>query len=308
MTWNPLLGAALDAADRGWQVFPLVRAGKVPALRNWERRATTDKRQIYRWWVNAEVNVGVATGRSGLVVIDLDDGRGAAPPERFVGARNGRDVLGMLAAEVGAPVPTDTYEVATPRGGSHLYFRSPPGLVLRNTVGSLGWKIDSRSVGGYCVGAGSATEHGVYRVMRGGEVAELPDWLARALTPAPPPALAAPMELPARRACAYVSAIVESEARAVAAARKGTRHRVLLRAAGTLGRLVGGGELADHDARAVLLEACSGHVGIDGCTVEEVRRTVEDGLAYGRRLPRWVSQRRAQPDQNEPRAPTNDRV
>ncbi|MDN5855545.1 MAG: bifunctional DNA primase/polymerase, partial [Actinomycetia bacterium] len=122
-------------------------------------------------------------------------------PERFVDARKGRVVLAMLATEVGAPVPTDTYEVATPGGGSHLYFRSPPGLVLRNTVGSLGWKIDSRSVGGYCVAAGSATEHSVYRVMRGGEVAELPAWLARALTPAPPPALAAPMELPARRAC-----------------------------------------------------------------------------------------------------------
>ncbi|MDN5854703.1 MAG: bifunctional DNA primase/polymerase [Actinomycetia bacterium] len=108
MTWNPLLGAALDAADRGWHIFPLVRAGKVPTLRNWEQRATTNKRQIHRWWANAEVNVGVATGRSGLVVIDLDDGRGAAPPERFVDARNGRDVLAMLATEVGAPVTTDT--------------------------------------------------------------------------------------------------------------------------------------------------------------------------------------------------------
>jgi hypothetical protein len=132
------------------------RPGECPALRNWEQRATTDKRQIYRWWAGAEANVGVATGRSGLVVIDLDDGRGATAPERFVGARNGRDVLVMLAAEVGAQVPTDTYEVATPSGGSHLYFRSPPGLVLRNTVGSLGWKIDSRSVGGYCVAAGTS--------------------------------------------------------------------------------------------------------------------------------------------------------
>ena len=78
MTWNPLLGAALDAADRGWHVFPLVPAGKVPLLRSWEQRATTDKRQIYRWWADVEANVGVATGRSGLVVIDLDDGRGAA--------------------------------------------------------------------------------------------------------------------------------------------------------------------------------------------------------------------------------------
>jgi hypothetical protein len=289
MQWNPLLGAALDAADRGWHVFPLVRAGKCPALRNWEQRATTDKRQIYRWWSNAEANVGVATGRSGLVVIDLDDARGATPPERFVGARNGRDVLAMLAAEVGAQVPTDTYEVATPSGGSHLYFWSPPGLVLRNTVGSLGWKIDSRSVGGYCVAAGSVREDGVYRVVRGGAVAELPDWLARALTPAPPPPLDPPIELSARHASAYVSAIVKSETRAVAAARTGTRHRVLLKAARTLGRLVGGGELPDEAARAALLEACSGHVGIDGFTLGEMHRAIEDGVEYGKRLPRRVT-------------------
>jgi Bifunctional DNA primase/polymerase, N-terminal len=300
MTWNPLLGAALDAADRGWHVFPLVRAGKVPALRDWEQRATTDKRRIYRWWANGEANVGVATGRSGLVVIDLDDGRGAAPPERFVGARNGREVLAMLAAEVGAPVPTDTYEFATPSGGSHLYFRSPPGLVLRNTAGSLGWKIDSRSVGGYCVAAGSAGAEGVYRVVRGGEVAELPGWLARALTRPAPSAPGPPMELPAGRASAYVQAIIDSETRAVAAARTGTRHRVLLRAARTLGRLVGGGELDDQDARAALFEAGSGHVGIDGCTVEEVHRTIEDGVAYGKRLPRRVSRTRPRTDRARP--------
>ncbi|MHA6783174.1 bifunctional DNA primase/polymerase [Pseudonocardia saturnea] len=289
MTWNPLLGAALDAADRGWHVFPLVRAGKVPALRNWEQRATTGKRQIYRWWAHAEANVGVATGRSGLVVIDLDDGRGAAPPERFVGARNGRDVLAILAAEAGAPVPTDTYEVATPSGGSHMYFRSPPGVVLRNTAGSLGWKVDSRSVGGYCVAAGSIRGDGVYRVVRRGEVAELPDWLARALTPPPPPAPGPPMVLSAERASAYVRAIVESEARAVVAARTGTRHRVLLKAARTLGRLVGGGELDDQDARAALFEAGSSHIGIDGCTVDEVCRTIEGGVEFGRRLPRRIA-------------------
>lgn len=287
MVWNPFLGAALDAADRGWHVFPLVPAGKCPALRNWEQRATTDKRQIYRWWARADANIGVATGRSGLVVIDLDDGRGTSPPERFAGARNGSDVLAMLAGEVDAHVPA-TYEVTTP-GGRHLYFRSPPGLVLRNTAGSLGWKIDSRSVGGYCVAAGSVGETGVYRVVRGGAVAQLPDWLARALTPAPPPAPSSAVKLSARRANAYVSAIVTSEARTVAEARSGTRHQVLLKAARTLGRLVGGGELADEDARAALVEACSGHVGVDGFTVGEMHRAIEDGVEYGKRLPRRVT-------------------
>jgi hypothetical protein len=291
--WNPLLGAALDAADRGWHVFPLVRAGKTPALQAWEQRATTDKQQIFRWWANdSDKNIGVATGRSGLVVIDLDAGGGAAPPERFAGAGCGRDVLAVLAAEAGAQIPTDTYEVMTPSGGSHLYFRSPSGLVLRNTAGSLGWKIDSRAVGGYCVAAGSVREDGVYRVVRGGEIAELPGWLVQALTPAPRSELGPPMELSARRASAYVRAVMETETRAVTAARTGTRHRVLLKAARSLGRLVGGGELTDEAARAALSEAASGHIGVDGCTLGEVQRTIADGVEFGKRLPLRVSRAR----------------
>jgi hypothetical protein len=284
-----LLGAALDAADRGWHVFPLLRANKSPVLRNWEQRATTNKRQIYRWWIDAEWNVGIATGRSGLVVIDLDDGHGDTAPERFAGARDGREVLAFLAAEAGTCVPTNTYEVRTPGGGRHLYFRSPPEVVLRNTAGSLGWKIDSRAGGGYCVAAGSVREDGVYRVVRDGLVAELPDWLRRALMPAPRPEVGPPMQMPSRRASAYVAAIVESESGAVAAARTGTRHQVLLKAACALGRLVGAGELVDTDARAALLEASSAHIGVDGFSLDEVYRTIEDGVEYGKRIPRRIT-------------------
>lgn len=289
MNRNPFLSAALTAVRRGWFVFPLVPGGKTPLIRSWEQRATTDTRQVCRWWATgATNNVGVATGKSGLVVIDLDDGRGDTPPERFAGARNGRDVLSMLAAGAGAEIPTNTYSVATP-GGIHLYFRAPADLVLRNTAGSLGWKVDSRAQGGYCVAAGSVRQQGVYRVTRHGAVAELPVWLARALTPRPFSEPGPPLELSPHRASAYVRAIVESEAHAVAAARPGTRHHSLLRAARCLGRLVGGGELSKNAARTVLLDAASGHIGIEDCTADEVYRTIDDGIGYGKQLPRWVT-------------------
>ena len=90
--------------------------------------------------------------------------------------------------------------------------------------------------------------------------AELPGWLARALVPPPPPAPGPVMQLPRQRAGAYVRAIVEREAQIVATAQTGTRHRALLAAARTLGRLVGGGELAENQARAALLDAAAGHV------------------------------------------------
>ncbi|HEX2300223.1 MAG TPA: bifunctional DNA primase/polymerase [Pseudonocardiaceae bacterium] len=293
MGGSPFLSAALAAAGRGWSVFPLVPAGKTPAIREWEKRATTDRRQICRWWVGeAGRNVGVAAGKSGLVVVDLDSGDGACPPERFAGARDGRDVLAMVAAEVGAELPTDTYAVQTP-GGCHLYFRVPAGLRLRNTTGRLGWRIDTRAHGGYVVAAGSQRSEGKYRVIHRGPVAELPGWLAEALAPVPIPGPGRPMWLSRRRGAAYVRAIVNSEAREVAAAQTGTRHDVLLKAARTLGRLVGGDELGEDDAWRALLDAAAGHIGVEGCTVGEVRRAIGDGIAYGKRLPRRITSRPA---------------
>jgi hypothetical protein len=91
--------------------------------------------------------------------------------------------------------------------------------------------------------AGSVREQGAYTVARHGAVAELPVWLARRLTPPSAPEPQPPMGLPRRRSNAYVRAIVEREAHAVATAQTGTRHHSLLKAARTLGRLVGGDEL-----------------------------------------------------------------
>jgi len=284
------LSAALDAVGRGWSVFPLVPAGKTPAIRDWEARATTDIGQVYRWWAgDVARNVGVAAGRSGLVVIDLDQGGGDVAPERFAGARNGWEALAMLADEAGVEVPADTYTVTTP-GGCHLYFRAPAEVALRNTVGTVGWRIDTRAHGGYVVGAGSMRDAGLYEIKRGGPIVELPDWLLHALTPAPPEPRP-PMQLSTQRASAYVRAIVDGEVHNVGVARTGTRHHNLLKAARTLGRLVGGGELAEDDARGALLGAAARHVGVDGCTVDEVTRTIDDGLGYGMRLPRRIARR-----------------
>lgn len=255
----------------------------------WERRATTDRRWIYRWWSgDSSKNVGVATGRSGLVVVDLDDGDGACPPDRFAGVRHGLEVLVMLATAAGVDVPTDTYTVEFP-GSRHLYFRAPVGLKLRNTTGKLGWRIDTRGHGGYVVAAGSRSREGRYRVLHDGPVAELPDWLAEALAPTLAPEPGPPMRLSRHRARAYVRAIVDSETQEVAAARTGTRHDTLLKAARNLGRLVGGGELDEDEARHALLDASARHIGVDDCPAKEVTDTIDDGIAYGKRLPRRIT-------------------
>ena len=56
---------------------------------------------------------------------------------------------------------------------------------------------------------------------------------------------------------------------------------------GTLGRLVGGGELEEQTARQILLDAAAGHLGPD-TTEREVVRDIDDGIAYGRKLPRSI--------------------
>jgi hypothetical protein len=138
------------------------------------------------------------------------------------------------------------------------------------------------------VAAGSVRDEGYYRRTNLLPAAELPGWLVTALTP-PPPAVVArdPLELSGKRASAYVRAIVDSEANAVAAARTGTRHHARLKAARTLGRLVGGGELDEYDAYEALRAAAHHHIGHD-CTEAEVDQDLRDGLAYGRQLPRRI--------------------
>jgi hypothetical protein len=282
-----LMQAALDAAAAGLYVFPVWPKGKLPAVKDWENAATRAPDTITNWWTARPWNVGIAVGRSRVVVIDLDQGRGQEAPEEWAGASGGREVLRRLATASGEPDPTATYTVTTPTDGEHLYYLMPDGLELRNTQSGLGWKIDTRGHGGFVVGAGSVRAEGMYRVCRHGKVAPLPAWLATALTPPPPPPPAEPMQLSRIRAGACVRAIIEREAADLAAAQPGSRHKARLKAARTLGRLVGGGELEEQTARQILLDAAAGHLGPD-TTEREVVRDIDDGIAFGRKAPRSI--------------------
>jgi hypothetical protein len=187
--------AALDAAARGWHVFPLRPGDKRPAVTDWETRATTDPERIARCWAHASYNIGLATGPSGLVVVDLDMPKGPAdvPPADWAlpGVTSGADVLAVLCERHNQAYPGDTFTVRTWSGGTHLYFTAPEGEPLRNTSGDkgngLGWKIDTRAHGGYVVAPGSTFADHPYETARDAPVAPLPGWLAELLRPAPLP-------------------------------------------------------------------------------------------------------------------------
>src|SRR5690606_6177894 len=95
---------------------------------------------------------------------------------------DGADVFAALCERHGQPFPFDTYTVRTGRGGMHLYFTAPAGLEVRNSVGRLGWLIDTRARGGYVVAAGSIVAGRAYTVVNDADPAPLPGWLATLLT------------------------------------------------------------------------------------------------------------------------------
>ena len=60
--------------DLGWRVLPM--RGKVPQLKEWPRRASSDADSVLQWFPKP-LNVGIATGlKSGIVVIDVDPRNG----------------------------------------------------------------------------------------------------------------------------------------------------------------------------------------------------------------------------------------
>ena len=96
-------GQALDYAQRGWAVLPLLPRKKDPHFDLAQRAylsATTDQNLINFWFdYDENINIGIACYQSGLVVFDID-------------YRNGGELL---------PEFEQTYTVQT-GDGLHLYY------------------------------------------------------------------------------------------------------------------------------------------------------------------------------------------
>ena len=105
--------AAHQFADAGWPVLALYPGEKVPANTHGLDDATTDHKQIGRLWSrNPERNVGVATGRPGPDVLDVDISDGKPGHKSLKEA--------VRAGLVPSPMAT----VRTRSGGSHLTARA----------------------------------------------------------------------------------------------------------------------------------------------------------------------------------------
>jgi hypothetical protein len=294
-TCTNLRAWAMHFAARGWYVFPITPgAKKPPVIDRWETRASTDPDQINRWWRQVPFTIGIATGPSGLVVVDLDTRKpGETTPGRWaaLGIGSGTGVLRALARQRGGTV-TPTYAVTTASGGWHLYYTTPPGMQLRNTHDVIGWKIDTRAHGGYVVAAGCSVLPGGYELFDERDPVELPAWIHQALIPTPSPAPSVSAVAAAANPTGYTTAAVRGESERVRAAPPGQHNAVLCRAAYALGQLIGAGLLDEATARAELIAAASRLIGAGcDCTPAEVARVVTAGLAAGARTPRRTTVR-----------------
>ncbi|MFC9434749.1 bifunctional DNA primase/polymerase [Nocardia sp. NPDC057030] len=177
-----------------------------------------------------------------------------------------------------AKAPDSTPNQAITHGGLHLYYRAPRTPSLRNTIARLGPHIDSRGNGGYVVAAGSALLHGDYQLLDHRPPIPLPAWLTELLNPPPP--LRPHTDAAVHHRGAYVEAAISNQCARIRYAHTGTRHRAVLLAANSLGRLVGAGLLDYTHAQSVLFQAAAVHVGIDDFTTDEATRTITDGLTY----------------------------
>lgn len=163
----------LDVAKRlarqyGLAIFPLIPGQKLPALKGWQDAATTDAEKLAAWFDGTrDYNIGVATGPSGLIVLDTDQ-------------KEGRDGDANLRALAGKHVGDldQTFTVESPTGSRHYYFSGAP---VRDSVGKLADAVDVRSKGGLVVGPGSTTTKGTYRVINQAKIAPAPQWLIDAI-------------------------------------------------------------------------------------------------------------------------------
>ncbi len=143
MTPPTPLDVALACAARGWAVFPC-NAKKAPLTKNGFKDASCDEAAVRRFWqLKPKAMVGVATGASGLVVVDIDT----------KGEVDGYDGWHGLVQDTGADLEQTTL-VETPSGGMHVYYQTN-GFKVGSTAGKLAPGIDTRAEGGYVIAAGS---------------------------------------------------------------------------------------------------------------------------------------------------------
>jgi hypothetical protein len=224
--------AALEYARAGIHVFPVLPNKKEPACARGFYDGTTDLDEIEDAWKRLpDANIGIATGASGLVVIDIDVKHGD----------DGWDALDDCMKRFGQ-LPGPTRMVSTPSDGAHIYFRAPEGVEIPSSAGQFksGLKtpgLDVRASTGYVLAPPSVIDGKRYHWDITEPAKMLPRAWAQAMLP-PKPRYVAPEDRPVvQRANAYGASVLNDEADTAANAQPGCRNDTLTSSAFKVGTI-----------------------------------------------------------------------
>jgi hypothetical protein len=164
--------AALEYAERGWFVFPILPRKKIPYKGfGWKEKSTNDPdvvRAVIEHPRYKDCNWALDCGRSNLLVLDVDIYKPGAAK-----------AFADLPGEVSSP-----YTVKSPRGGTHYHYEGTG----PSTADKLGPGLDTRGAGGYVLIPGSETEDGRYTCETpfSGGLQPPPPFVLESLGPPPP--------------------------------------------------------------------------------------------------------------------------
>jgi len=229
------LEVALHLARAGLFVLPCNPATKAPLLPSWPTRASNVESEIRAHWnmYGIDPMPGIAAGKSGLVVIDLDRKNGVDGCTAFDQLPCGNQELPRCPATL------------TPSGGYHLIYMQPKDRApLGNRTGMLPKGIDIRGAGGQFIAPGSVRDTGEFYEACPGwpDLAEayadqtiptIPQWLISIIESNPAPAAGGPaLDSRPRTAAtvdksAWAAEGLSREARTLAATGIGGRNHAL---------------------------------------------------------------------------------
>jgi hypothetical protein len=263
-----MLEAALEYAAAGFRVLP-VCPDKVPHIKEWQKKATTDEATIRDWfhrWPRARLGIAGDT-ESGVVFVDLD-------------TKSGDDGIANWQAYLqfkGIDVPP-TVVVETPNQGRHLWFRDAVGY--KTLTGSPAAGVDVRAEGGFVLVPPSQGYTFLREWTPDTVLPDLPDGVReRAGQKGPTTAVAEPEpSTPEYARSAFALSLAE-----LAVAEEGTRNDTLNTAAYQAAGHVADGSLPipEETARG-MLRAAALHGGLDRRETEATLDSAFRAVAEGR--------------------------
>jgi hypothetical protein len=284
---DPVLGNALDYANRGWQVFPVhavrkdgtctcgktcASPAKHPVTRRGLLDASGDPDTVMGWWRRWPwANLAIATGAaSGIVVLDVDTDKG------------GTGSLVQLESEVGPLQGTLTSH--TGGGGVHLVYRHP-GVPVKTRARAFGPGLDIRGDGGYIVAPPSRhiSGDGYAWDDLAVPIAHFPAALSERLNArqVQVPSTVVPLRRPGSGGTPYGLTALQGLVDELLAAPEGARNDTLNRVTYRVARLIAGGELEGDQTLTVIGDAAAGI----GLVASEIRATIQSATQAGTTKP-----------------------